>query len=140
MFRNGITLVLRTANAVTSRVAAKAPTTVATRALHIDQGVAVQIARAAVCSEAAGVQTFLDRAEVTDRVMAVMKNFEQIDAARVTPTAHFADDLGLDSLDTIEVCLGLEEEFCITIPDEEAEKILTTEDAIHFIATHPQAK
>jgi len=96
MFRNGITLVLRTANAVTSRVAVKAPTTVATRALHIDQGVAVQIARAAVCSEAAGVQTFLDRAEVTDRVMAVMKNFEQIDAARVTPTAHFADDLGLD--------------------------------------------
>lgn len=88
----------------------------------------------------AGVQTFLDRAEVTDRVVAVLKNFPRVDPAKVTPSAHFVDDFGLDSLDAVEICMALEEEFCITIPDEEAEKILSTEDAINFLATHPQAK
>lgn len=86
------------------------------------------------------VQTFLDRGEVTERVVAVLKNFPRVDPAKVTPTAHFVDDFGLDSLDAVEICMALEEEFCITIPDEEAEKILSAEDAIHFIATHPQAK
>jgi acyl carrier protein len=153
----------------------------------------------------------LDRKEVTDRVISVLKKFEKVDAAKVTPAAHFYNDLGLDSLDAVEVrdacsrslptarrsrrgcaairavasrgttcrvrlvehtitrpasaaalppprhchcvstplpvhgrtpqvCMALEEEFCITIPDAEAEKIVSTEEAINFIATHPQAK
>lgn len=48
--------------------------------------------------------------------------------------------MGLDSLDQVEVCMALEEEFCITIPDAEAEKIQSNADAIEFIVAHPQAK
>ncbi len=48
-------------------------------------------------------QTFLDRKEVTERVLQVLKNFEKVDPAKVTPTAHFVNDLGLDSLDAVEV-------------------------------------
>ncbi len=59
---------------------------------------------------------------------------------QVTPTASFSKDLGLDSLDQVEVCMALEEEFCITIPDAEAEKIQSNADAISFICAHPQAK
>ena len=70
----------------------------------------------------------------------MLKNFEKVDAAKVSPTAHFSNDLGLDSLDAVEVCMALEEEFMITIPDAEAEKILSVEDAVTFIAAHPQAK
>lgn len=49
------------------------------------------------------LQTFLDKKEVTERVVAVMKNFEKVDPAKVTPAAHFVNDLGLDSLDAVEV-------------------------------------
>ena len=63
-----------------------------------------------------------------------------MDAAKVTPSAHLTNDLGLDSLDAVEVCMALEEEFVVTIPDAEAEKILSVEDAVAFIVTHPQAK
>lgn len=59
---------------------------------------------------------------------------------QVTPTAHFTKDLGLDSLDTVEVVMAFEEEFGIEIPDSEADKILSTADAIEFVASHPQAK
>ena len=52
----------------------------------------------------------------------------------------FQKDLGLDSLDTVEVVMGLEEEFAVEIPDQEADKITTAEQAIKFIASHPQAK
>ena len=72
--------------------------------------------------------------------MQVLKGFEKVDPTKVTPAAHFTNDLGLDSLDAVEVCMALEEEFVITIPDAEAEKILSAEDAINFISTHPNAK
>jgi NADH dehydrogenase (ubiquinone) 1 alpha/beta subcomplex 1 len=58
----------------------------------------------------------------------------------VTPTASFQKDLGLDSLDTVEVVMAFEEEFAVEIPDSEADKILSTADAINYIAAHPQAK
>ena len=77
---------------------------------------------------------------MTERVIQVLKNFEKVDPAKVTASAHFVNDLGLDSLDAVEVCMALEEEFVITIPDAEAEKILTAEDAIAFVSTHPNAK
>lgn len=79
-------------------------------------------------------------AEVTDRVITVLKNFEKVDPVKVTPEAHFVNDLGLDSLDAVEIVMALEEEFVIEIPDAESEKILTTKDAIEFIVSHPQAK
>lgn len=51
----------------------------------------------------------------------------------ITYKAHFADDLGADSLDTVELVMAIEEEFGINIPDEDAEKIATLEDAVKFI-------
>jgi len=50
------------------------------------------------------------------------------------------DDLGLDSLDTVEVVMAIEDEFAIEIPDTESDKILSVEDAIKYIASHPMAK
>ena len=85
-------------------------------------------------------QNFLARDEVTERVVAVVKAFEKVEEAKVTDKSHFGNDLGLDSLDTVELCMAIEEEFCIQIPDAEAEKIFSVEDAVSFVATHPQAK
>mmetsp|Transcript_4873 Transcript_4873/g.6459 ORF Transcript_4873/g.6459 Transcript_4873/m.6459 type:complete len:114 (+) Transcript_4873:407-748(+) len=83
---------------------------------------------------------FLPVEEVTERVLNVVKAFDKVEEGKVTPTSHFANDLGLDSLDAVEVVMAFEEEFVIEIPDAEAEKILTCEDAIKFISSHPQAK
>lgn len=58
----------------------------------------------------------------------------------MSPTAHFTKDLGLDSLDAVEVVMALEEEFAIEIPDAEADKILSVDDAVTYIAAHPHAK
>ena len=57
----------------------------------------------------------------------------------MSPSVSFKE-LGLDSLDTVEVVMAYEEEFGIEIPDSEADKIQSTADAIAFIASHPQAK
>lgn len=59
-----------------------------------------------------------------------------VDEAEVTPAAKFIDDLGADSLDTVELVMALEEEFGIEIPDEDAEKIATVQDAIAYIGEH----
>jgi acyl carrier protein len=59
---------------------------------------------------------------------------------QVTPTAAFHKDLGLDSLDAVELVMALEEEFAIEIPDSEADKIQSCSDAINYIAAHPMAK
>ncbi|EEF47370.1 acyl carrier protein 2, mitochondrial [Ricinus communis] len=84
--------------------------------------------------------SFLDKSEVTDRVINVVKNFQKVDPSKVTPNAHFQNDLGLDSLDTVEVVMALEEEFGFEIPDNEADKISSIELAVNFISSHPQAK
>lgn len=54
--------------------------------------------------------------------------------------ARFKEDLSLDSLDIVELVMAIEEEFALEIPDNEADKILTVEDAIKYIAAHPSAK
>ena len=56
-----------------------------------------------------------------------------VDEAEVTPTAHFVDDLGADSLDIVELVMAFEEAFDIDIPDEDAEKIATVKDAVDYI-------
>ena len=68
-----------------------------------------------------------------DRVKKVV--VEQLDVSEdeVTPNASFVEDLGADSLDVVELVMGLEEEFDIEIPDEDAEKIATVQDAISYI-------
>ncbi|KAL4432837.1 hypothetical protein ABPG77_008163 [Micractinium sp. CCAP 211/92] len=84
--------------------------------------------------------SYLDKGEVTDRVLSVVKNFEKVDAAKVSPSASFQKDLGLDSLDTVELVMALEEEFAIEIPDSEADKILSCGEAISYIASNPMAR
>ena len=91
-------------------------------------------------ARAFSAQTFLDKADVTGRVVQVVSDFDKVDASKVTATSHFINDLGLDSLDTVEIVMAFEEEFVIEIPDAEAEKIMTCAEAIDFIAAHPQAK
>lgn len=59
-----------------------------------------------------------------------------VNEAEVTPTAHFVDDLGADSLDLVELVMAFEEAFEIEIPDEDAEKIHTVKDAIDYIQSH----
>jgi NADH dehydrogenase (ubiquinone) 1 alpha/beta subcomplex 1 len=61
-------------------------------------------------------------------------------APQVTPAAAFQKDLGLDSLDAVELVMALEEEFAIEIPDSEADKIASTADAIAYVAANPMAK
>lgn len=85
-------------------------------------------------------RTFLDKSEVTDRVISCVKKFDNVDPSKVTPTAHFYDDLGLDSLDAIEICMDLDTEFGFEIPENEVDKIVSVNQAVDFIASHPQAK
>ena len=84
--------------------------------------------------------TFLDEADVADRVMGCLKNFQKVDPSKVTEKSHFMNDLGLDSLDTVEVVMAFEDEFAIEIPDADAEKIHSCEDAIKYVLQHPHAK
>ena len=57
-----------------------------------------------------------------------------VDKDKVVPGASFVDDLGADSLDLVELIMAMEEEFDVEIPDEEAEKIVTVQNAIDFVA------
>ncbi|MEB3288147.1 MAG: acyl carrier protein [Vampirovibrionales bacterium] len=71
--------------------------------------------------------------EIFDRVKKVIVEQLSVDEAQVTPGASFQSDLGADSLDTVELVMAFEEEFGTDIPDEEAEKIQTVQDAVNFI-------
>ena len=75
-------------------------------------------------------------ASVEERVKQIIVEQLGVDEAEVTPTASFVDDLGADSLDTVELVMAFEEEFGIEIPDEDAEKIVTVKDAVSFIEAH----
>ncbi|MCX7697976.1 MAG: acyl carrier protein [Candidatus Goldbacteria bacterium] len=72
---------------------------------------------------------------VEERVKDVIVAQLGVDPSEVKPEASFVDDLGADSLDTVELVMALEEEFGIEIPDEEAEKIKTVGEAIEHIKT-----
>jgi acyl carrier protein len=71
-----------------------------------------------------------------DKVKQIIVEQLGVDESEVTPTASFIDDLGADSLDTVELVMALEEGFGIEIPDEDAEKITTVKDAIGYIEGH----
>ncbi len=74
--------------------------------------------------------------DIADRVKKIIVEQLGVDAAEVTVQAHFVNDLGADSLDTVELVMALEEEFDTEIPDEQAEKIQTVGQAIDFITAH----
>ncbi|KAI0375388.1 acyl carrier protein [Pilatotrama ljubarskyi] len=94
-----------------------------------------RIVPCAAFSAAAG----LSKEEITTRVLDVLKGFEKVDPSKLTPTASFSEDLGLDSLDAVEVVMAVEEEFAIEIPDAEADEIKTVQQAIDYIAKTPEA-
>jgi len=72
-------------------------------------------------------------ASIEERVKQIVAEQLGVDDAQVTNEASFMDDLGADSLDTVELVMALEEEFDIEISDEDAEKIQTVQDAINYI-------
>jgi acyl carrier protein len=74
--------------------------------------------------------------DVADRVKKIVIEHLGIEADKVTDTSSFIDDLGADSLDTVELVMAFEEEFGCEIPDDAAEKILTVQDAITFITAN----
>ncbi|OMH40103.1 acyl carrier protein [Desulfurobacterium indicum] len=73
---------------------------------------------------------------IEEKVKELIADRLGVDPEEVTPDASFVEDLGADSLDTVELVMALEEEFGIEIPDEDAEKIQTVGDAIEYIKNH----
>lgn len=71
-----------------------------------------------------------------EKIKAIIVEQLGVDESEVTPEAHFIDDLGADSLDTVELVMALEEEFGIEISDEDAEKIQTVGDVARYIDEH----
>ncbi|TXT16012.1 hypothetical protein VHUM_00515 [Vanrija humicola] len=75
----------------------------------------------------------LTKDDITARVLDVLKSFEKVDASKLSATSAFTSDLGLDSLDAVEVVMAIEEEFAIEIPDAEADAINTVDQAIEYV-------
>ena len=71
-----------------------------------------------------------------ERLIEIIAHQLGIDADNVTPDASFMEDLGADSLDTVELVMALEEEFDLEIPDSDAEKIQTVQDALDYLDEH----
>jgi len=67
-------------------------------------------------------------------IRSIVAEILEIDESKITPDARFVEDLGADSLDTVELVMALEEEFGIEIPDEDAEKAKTVQDVIDYIS------
>ena len=73
---------------------------------------------------------------IAERVKKIVVEHLGVDEAKVSESASFIDDLGADSLDTVELVMAFEEEFGVEIPDDAAEKILTVKDAIDYLKEH----
>ncbi|KAI9807758.1 MAG: Acyl carrier protein, mitochondrial [Sarcosagium campestre] len=82
----------------------------------------------------------MSKDEVEGRIIDLLKNFDKVkDPTKLSNTSHFANDLGLDSLDTVEVVMAIEEEFSIEIPDKEADAIHSIDKAVSYILAQPDA-
>ena len=73
---------------------------------------------------------------VFDKLKSIIVEQLGVKIDEITPTAHFADDLGADSLDIVEMIMAVEEEFSIQVSDEEAESLQTVNDVVKFIEAH----
>lgn len=76
----------------------------------------------------------MSESEIFEKVQKIVAEQLGVDVSEVTPQASFANDLGADSLDTVELVMALEEEFEIEIPDEAAEEIATVQAAVDYIS------
>ncbi|HOC02657.1 MAG TPA: acyl carrier protein [Candidatus Ratteibacteria bacterium] len=75
----------------------------------------------------------MERSEIEKKIKEIVMEKLQVESSSVVENASFIDDLGADSLDTVEIVMDFEEKFGIEIPDEDAEKIRTVGDAIRYI-------
>ncbi|MCJ1312124.1 hypothetical protein MMC25_005798 [Agyrium rufum] len=98
-----------------------------------------------LCSRTVGIRKYsapagLGQDEVEGRILDLLKNFDKVtDATKLSAKSHFSNDLGLDSLDTVEVVMAIEEEFSIEIPDKDADKIHSVDKAVEYILNQPDA-
>jgi acyl carrier protein len=70
---------------------------------------------------------------VADKMIDIIEEQLSVDKEKIVPGASFVDDLGADSLDLVELIMAMEEEFDVEIPDDDAEKIATVQDAIDYV-------
>ena len=73
---------------------------------------------------------------IENKMVDIIANQLSVAKEKVVPSASFVDDLGADSLDLVELIMTMEEEFDIEIPDEDAEKMVTVQDAINYLKAH----
>ncbi|CAH2007598.1 unnamed protein product [Acanthoscelides obtectus] len=73
---------------------------------------------------------------ITDRVLLVLKLYDKINPDKLQLTSHFINDLGLDSLDHVEIIMAIEDEFGFEIPDADAEKLLRPADIVRYVGDH----
>ncbi|PBP20821.1 acyl carrier protein-like protein [Diplocarpon rosae] len=145
MFR---TALLRSARSATRQAAhrSRAIARPATQSSLVQSRFAPSAFQAVRCySAAAG----LSKPEVEGRIIDILKNFDKVGVVvrekrgrmliNLTPNSHFSNDLGLDSLDTVEVVMAIEEEFSIEIPDKEADAIHSVDKAVEYILAQPDA-
>jgi acyl carrier protein len=78
----------------------------------------------------------MSMAASTEKMIDIIVEQLSVDKGKVVPNASFVDDLGADSLDQVELIMAMEEEFDIEIPDEDAEKLKTVQDAIDYVEKH----
>ncbi|XP_012176054.1 acyl carrier protein, mitochondrial isoform X1 [Bombus affinis] len=95
---------------------------------HVPQGTRVKQVRQ--YSHAAPLSLDLIR----QRVLLVLNLYDKVDPQKLSLDSHFIDDLGLDSLDHIEIIMAMEDEFCFEIPDMDAEKLLRPRDIVRYVA------
>ncbi|KAG0248322.1 hypothetical protein BG011_000212 [Mortierella polycephala] len=81
----------------------------------------------------------LARSDIEKRVLDILAGFNKVDNEKVTLQASFNSDLGLDSLDAVEVVMSIEEEFSIEIPDKDADDIKSAADAVEYITKRGDA-
>ncbi len=81
----------------------------------------------------------LDREEILNKIQEITADRLGVDESDVTPDASFREDLEADSLDLVELIMELEEQFGMEIPDEEAEKITTVDEAVDYVSEHQAA-
>lgn len=82
----------------------------------------------------------MSQEDIFSQVKKIVTEQLEVEGEKVTPSASFAEDLGADSLDTVELVMALEENFDIEIPDEAAEKITTVQEAVDYIESQVAAK
>ncbi|KAI0016338.1 acyl carrier protein [Xylariomycetidae sp. FL0641] len=131
MFRTALLRTAVSASRFAARpVARSAPVVVARAAAFAPAPRIATVSAVRMYSASSGLQ----KSEVEQRIMGILAGFD-----KVTPTAHFSNDLGLDSLDTVEVVMAIEEEFSIEIPDKDADAIHSVNQAVEYILNQPDA-